>query len=293
MKKIIFLLLLSFMGCPYAFTQEVPKPYGWVNDFAEVIDYDYRDKINALIQEVERKTTAEIVVVTKESIAPYDEAEYARAIFDSWKPGKKNKDNGVLVLLAVKERRWRIEVGYGLEGILPDSLCGTIGRAQMVPYFKEGKYSQGLYFGVAAIAEKIAEDSRIKIESLSGIKLNKLEEQKTAPPFLYFFVFVFFFIWNLPWPFFIGLPFSLLFGIVFYQISPLLTLTLIAGYVCSLIFRYIYWSKLPPYERNSYFGPQGYGSSSGGHSGGFGGFGGGGGGFGGGGGGGGGAGGGF
>lgn len=149
---------------------EAPKPVGGVNDFANVIPEEYRRKLEELIREVDEKTSAEIAVVTVQSIAPLDENAYARLIFDTWKIGKKGKDNGVLILLAVKERRWRIESGYGLEGILPDGRCGEIGRAYMVPLFKEGKYGEGLYRGVGAIARIIAKDSGVTLESLAGLK---------------------------------------------------------------------------------------------------------------------------
>lgn len=145
------------------FAENIPQPYALVNDFANVISSDYRDKLTSLIQELEAKTSVEIAVVTIESISPYDENGYARLLFDNWKPGEKGKDNGVLVLLAVKERRWRIETGYGMEGILPDGLCGEIGRNYMVPYFKDGKYGEGLYYGVLRIYQIISKD--INVES--------------------------------------------------------------------------------------------------------------------------------
>lgn len=145
--------------------ENLPEPSGWVNDFAGVISPEYKDKLNALIGEVEAKTSSEIAVVTVESMAPYDEVSYVRMLFDKWKPGKKGKDNGVLILLAVKERRWRIETGYGVEGILPDGLCGEIGRQYMVPHFKQGQYAEGLYSGTARIAEVISEG---KLNPVSG-----------------------------------------------------------------------------------------------------------------------------
>jgi len=167
MRKVCVLLILLII--PFlAYSGEIPQPSGWVNDFAKVISPEYKEKLNSLIEELEQKTTAEIAVVTIDSIAPYDEQGYARLLFDNWKPGKKGKDNGVLVLLAVKERRWRIETGYGIEGILPDGLCGEIGRNSMVPYFKDGKYAEGLYSGTANIAEIIAKNANISLKSLQG-----------------------------------------------------------------------------------------------------------------------------
>ncbi len=284
------LFLVVFAWCGVLCAQDVPRPYGWVNDFAGVISDDYRAKISDIIQELEEKTSAEIAIVTVESIAPYDEKGYARLLFDSWKPGKKGKDNGVLMLLAVRERRWRIETGYGVEGVLPDGLCGQIGRNYMVPYFKDGKYGEGFYYGVSAVAKVIAQDAQKELNGLHGVKLKK--RSQPTPLFLYFFAPLFFFVWNLPWPFIIGLPFTLIFAFAFYAISPVLGVLVILGYIASLIARYRYWHDLPPSKRKSFFGPQSYGGTftSGGGGGGFSG---GGGGFGGGGGGGGGAGGGF
>lgn len=291
--KFLFSLISLVLLVNGVFAENIPQPQGWVNDFANVISSEYRDKLVTLIQELEEETSAEIGVVTVESISPYDEGQYARLLFDNWKPGKKGKDNGVLVLLAIKERRWRIETGYGVEGILPDGLCGEIGRNYMVPYFKDAKYSEGLYYGVAAIADKLAKNANADISSLENIKFASPRED--APIFLYFFAPIFFFVWNLPWPFIVGLPFTLLFAFIFFSFSPLLGILVIAGYIASLIVRYNYWQKLPPQKRRSFFGPQSYGGTYSGSSWGGGGFGGGGGGggFGGGGGGGGGAGGSF
>jgi uncharacterized protein len=256
---ILSFFLLLYPACVEA--EELPKPQGWVNDFASVIAADYSGKISALIDEVEKKTGSEIAVVTINSIAPYDEAGYARLIFDAWKIGKKGKDNGVLILVAVKERRWRIETGYGVEGILPDGLCGEIGRKYMVPYLKEGRYGEGLYNGVLAIASVIAKDAGVTMEGISLPKVRQDSGLPMAMPFFYIFCPVFFFLWNLPWPVFIGLPFTLVFAFAFYQISPILTWLCIASYIASMIFRYQYWLKLPPKKRGSLFGPQIYGGT--------------------------------
>jgi uncharacterized protein len=162
----ICLVILFLSLTLFASAQSVPQPSGWVNDFSGVINPEYKEKINSLISDLEQKTSSEIAVVTIDSISPYGEIDYARMLFDKWKPGKKGKDNAVLVLLAVKERRWRIETGYGVEGILPDGLCGEIGRNYMVPYFKEGRYSEGLYSAVVKIAEVVSG------KDLSALKLN-------------------------------------------------------------------------------------------------------------------------
>ncbi len=260
MPKLI-LLLFSFIWMGLAHAQGLPAPQGWVNDFAEVLDNEQKAKISAIINEIENKTSAEIIVVTRESIAPFDEIEYARKLFDTWKPGKKGKDNGILLLLAVKERRWRIETGYGMEGILPDGLCGEIGRKYMVPYFKNQEYSQGLYYGVTAIAQVIAKNANINLTYAENI--GDPAKSSEPPVFLYLFAFFFFFIWNLPWPVFIGLPFTLIFALAFLKTSLLASALTMLGYICSMLFRYLYWSKLPIEERKSLWNTQTYGGYGG------------------------------
>lgn len=184
MRKICFLLI--FLILPFLiYAQNIPQATGWVNDFAGVISPEYKEKLNALIEELEQKTAAEIAVVTIDSISPYGEIEYARLLFDNWKPGKKGKDNGVLVLLAIKERRWRIETGYGIEGSLPDSLCGEIGRNYMVPYFKKGDFSQGIFLGTIAIAKVIAGEYHISLSSVEDFKAPEVTASSSYPdPFL-------------------------------------------------------------------------------------------------------------
>ncbi|MDD5136575.1 MAG: TPM domain-containing protein, partial [Candidatus Omnitrophica bacterium] len=258
-KKIFFILVLSALACAYcAAAEKVPEPAGWVNDFANVISPDYRDKLEGLIGDLEAKTGSEIAVVTVSSIAPYDEKEYARMLFDSWKPGKKGKDNGLLLLVAIKERRWRIETGYGVEGILPDGLCGRIGRDHMVPYFKDGDYGRGLYNGALALAGVIAGNSGVKLaaagesESAGSPASSQDLPPQAAELLVSIFLFLFFFVWNLPWPIFIGLPFTLFFAFAAYQDSLAAAISMIAGYAASMIFRYSYWKKLPPGKKRSF-----------------------------------------
>jgi uncharacterized protein len=280
MRKLCF--LFAFLIFPlFVYAQNLPQPSGWVNDFAGVISPEYKEKLSSLIEELEQKTTTEIAVVTVTSIAPYDEKEYARLLFDNWKPGKKGKDNGVLVLLAIKERRWRIETGYGVEGILPDGLCGEIGRNYMVPYFKEGKYGEGLYQGVIKIAGIIS--GQVKPGDIVRSSPNN-DFFNWAVPLGIFLVFIFHLAsWGTIFIFFIIL---FLLVVTLKLFSFLIALIIIFFFVC--VFKILNRFK-SLHSTGSYGG--GYYTGGGGFGGG--GFGGGGGGFGGGGGGGGGAGGGF
>jgi len=127
------------------------KPAGYVSDFAHVIDEKTESDLNALIGETERRTSAEIAVVTVDSLEGMTVEDYANQLFSLWKIGKKGKDNGALVLIAPKEHKIRIEVGYGLEPILPDGLAGQIIREEFIPAFKTGSFSAGIQNGVKRI----------------------------------------------------------------------------------------------------------------------------------------------
>ena len=146
--------VLAFSGAA-AGQKQFPRPTGWVGDFAEVIEEADEQKISELATNLEQETTAELAVLTITSLEGGSIEDYAVRLFEQWGIGKKDKDNGVLLLLAIQDRQWRIEVGYGLEPILPDGLCGEIGRKQMVPLLKKGKYGEAAYAGAYRIAEII------------------------------------------------------------------------------------------------------------------------------------------
>ncbi len=135
-----------------------PTPRGFVNDFANVISLDYRTKIDALALEIKEKTGAELAVVTIRSLEGESIDSYASNLFQKWGIGKKGKDNGILVLLAVSDRRVRIEVGYDLEGAITDGTSGEILDTYGVPFFSKGEYGKGLFNTTLAIAGYIGRE---------------------------------------------------------------------------------------------------------------------------------------
>ncbi len=129
----------------------LPPPSGYVNDFAHVLDVASRDDLEALLRATEQKTLAEVSVVTVTSLNGMSVEEYADRLFQQWGIGKKQEDNGILVLVAPSEREMRIEVGYGLEPILPDGLAGEIIRSEFLPRFRDGDFSGGIQNGTRRI----------------------------------------------------------------------------------------------------------------------------------------------
>jgi len=148
-----FVILL--LAATTASALEVPRYSGLVNDTAGVMSPAAQQALTERIKTHEGKTGNQIVVLTIPSLEGEDIEGFAVKVFESWKPGKKGKDNGVLVVVATKDRRMRIEVGYGLEGTLPDSAAGEIIRTAMAPQFKKGDYSAGVDAGVAAVIEAL------------------------------------------------------------------------------------------------------------------------------------------
>jgi len=108
-------LLLS-VGLIFLFSAQIPKPQGFVNDYAEIIPIEIEKKLSDLILELEQKTSAEIAVLTIKSTEGEPIFDYAMQVAESWRPGKKEKDNGVLMVVSVQERRMHILVGYGAGG---------------------------------------------------------------------------------------------------------------------------------------------------------------------------------
>jgi uncharacterized protein len=119
-----------------------PKPKGLVNDFANVISPQYEQKLTQLTGELLKKTEVPVVVVTMPDIGGEDYNEYANRLYEAWGIGRKGDDRGVLVFVTLKERKMRIETGYGLEGIIPDGLAGEIRDKYMIPYLKQDRFGE-------------------------------------------------------------------------------------------------------------------------------------------------------
>ena len=147
----MILLLWAYPALAPAVTPPIPAhPSQYVVDLAGVIDAATQARLNAMLHDLEAKTTAQVVVLTLKSLdgEPIENFSHQTAV--KWGIGQKGKDNGVLLTVAVKDHKYRIEVGYGLESTLPDSLVGSIGRQYLVPNFRKGDYAGGI---VAAVTE--------------------------------------------------------------------------------------------------------------------------------------------
>src|ERR1051326_4070622 len=142
-------------------------PTGYLNDFVGVVDPASAQEITALAQQVDQKAKVQIAVVTVHSLDGADIESYASDLFKQWGIGGKNTNRGVLVLLAVDDHRYRTEVGYGLEPILPDGKVGGFWR-DAVPLLKQNQYGPALAQVTRQIAETIAADAGVTLEVQSS-----------------------------------------------------------------------------------------------------------------------------
>ena len=129
----------------------VPAMASPVVDEAGVIDDNTKSQLNSYLTAVNDQTGVQVAVLTVQSLAGEDIESFSMRTAEAWRLGQKGKDNGALLVVAVEDRKLRIEVGYGLEGTLTDTKCGLIIRSTITPYFKSGDYSSGIAAGVKQI----------------------------------------------------------------------------------------------------------------------------------------------
>lgn len=174
--SLVFLFLLTVITPAAALTVSVePTERFFVNDFANVIDQDTEDKMFAAGVQLYQKTDAQVVVVTLDSIDGADVQQYGVQLGRAWGIGNKDKDNGIVLILAMEEREIGISVGYGLEGAVTDMQSGVILNHYALPYFQSNDYSAGLEAAYDALINEIyleygleADPNYTPVEELEG-----------------------------------------------------------------------------------------------------------------------------
>jgi len=174
---IFFILILNLTLIVNSTSNEIPKFQDrYVNDFANILTSEDKNYLEKLLYAVENETTAEVVFVSIQNCSPYTPSEYAQNIGNIWKVGKKDKNNGLIMLYCNAENKIWIATGYGLEGILPDSKIGRILDEYYVPYRDENNISMGIIQTTIQIATIINEN---KEEIISNSINSKNSENQT------------------------------------------------------------------------------------------------------------------
>ena len=190
MNNVLTLLIILLGAFSSLSAARYPKPQGHLSDMAGVLSQEARNKIEALATELESKTSAELAVVSIDHLENETIEGLAVDIFKEWGVGKKGKDNGVLIVAAIKDRKVRIEVGYGLEGILPDGKTGMILDSYLLPYFKQGNFSEGFYAASAAVALVIAKDAKVELSQNPAMPPRARKNRSQSGLLLFFIVII-------------------------------------------------------------------------------------------------------
>lgn len=151
MRQLLIAVLSWAVAPSVVLALPLPAAQGYVSDFAELLNEADRVALEEQLRVFAEQTSTEISVVTVVSLEGETIEYYAGKLFEAWQVGQQKIDNGVLLLVAPKEREVRIEVGYGLEGALPDALAHRIIQDDILPAFRAGDYTTGIQRGVTAI----------------------------------------------------------------------------------------------------------------------------------------------
>lgn len=186
---VLLLCLTPLLWVPAATAaMAIPKYTGYVNDYANLLNPATRSRLEKTLADFDRTDSTQIAVLTVNSLEGEPIDTYSIHVVDAWKIGQKGKDNGVLLLIAKKERKIRIEVGYGLEGRLTDLLSGRIIDLIITPAFRQGKFNQGIVDGVTAII------GAVKGEFTNTTPVRQVRHQGKSSPFFSYLIFALFFL---------------------------------------------------------------------------------------------------
>ncbi|MCZ2158272.1 YgcG family protein [Bartonella sp. 220] len=176
-----------------------PSLTGYVNDLAHLLDNATKQNLTEKLAELEEKTGDQIVIITLPTLSGNDIETYSNALFRTWGLGQKQLNNGVLLVIAPNEREMRIEVGYGLEGVLTDALSSVIINSFVLPNFREGNYQKGVIEAVHAIINILTESDsefsfrmREKAKIVEAQRKQAEKEQMIANTIIFLILFIVF-----------------------------------------------------------------------------------------------------
>jgi uncharacterized protein len=173
--------------------EDLPQPADYVSDYAHVLAPATVARLDSLLGQLDHsQANAQVAIVTVNSFDGDDPADYANRLEEKWKMGRKGSDRGLLLLLAVGDHKYRIEPGYGLEGILPDGKVGDIGRL-MVPYLRQGDYDSAVLTATGEIAQVIATDAKVTLNDDGQVAQQHARHRMPLGKLIFLVLFVIFF----------------------------------------------------------------------------------------------------
>lgn len=202
-RNIVFLCVTCLLilvttissGCSaFGSKKEIPIPQVqkdvYVYDQDEIIDDETERKLNKLLIQLESKTTAEVAVITTQSLLGMEIEDYSYKLANTLGIGKSNKDNGVLLLISKNDTKVRLEIGKGLEGCLNDSKCGRILDDYFVPYREKDEYSEGTYQTIQAVASVIAKEYNTTLDGIEKDYDQEIKDNEIKQAWNFFWMFI-------------------------------------------------------------------------------------------------------
>lgn len=171
--KLAVVLMIAALIAPVAAQVNLPMPTTYVVDRANVIDAATERALNGILQELEQKTGSQYIILTVQTTNGMPIEQFSIELAEQWKLGQKDRDNGMLFTIAVKDRRYRFEVGYGFEGYITDQYASRVGRETLAPLLRQGDFSGGIYAANLQVVRKIASEA--------GVTLSGMPRQAPAP----------------------------------------------------------------------------------------------------------------
>lgn len=177
--KVLFSSLIIFLSLSFLIgaTLDYPQPTNlkYINDYVGIVNEDDTKSILSIGKELEDKTGSQVTIVIIDSTNGIPIEDYSVNLFRTWGIGQSKKDNGLLILLALQDKRWRVEVGRGLEGAIPDALSNRVMETIAKPQFQESNYSIGLRDAYSSFCDIIAKEYNITLEKSLNIQLPSTE----------------------------------------------------------------------------------------------------------------------
>lgn len=170
--------------------QEIPDPTGYVTDLADILDAGTEEAITRHVLDLKAKTGAELAVLTVPTTGGESIDGYGIRVGEAWQVGDAEKSNGVILVIAVDDREYRFEVGYGLEGALPDGKVGEIGRQFIVPHFREGRYGEGTRLACLAALNTVADSYGVELSGIPDVRPRRPRGFSAARLFVYLIILV-------------------------------------------------------------------------------------------------------
>ena len=182
MKKLYLLVMFAVLS-QMTFTLDVPKLKGRINDYAGILNSSEESQLESVLRNMQAKTSSQVVLLTIPSLEGENLEDYSIRVVEKWQIGQKEYDNGALLLIALAEKKVRIEVGYGLEHILTDLKSDYIIRNLIVSEFKRGSFYKGISNGLLAMTGLISKEFEISDEELAEFQKTKRKSKTTQIPF--------------------------------------------------------------------------------------------------------------